>query len=216
MLAQPSGMVDLMLFEEEKEGGHGGEAPGGFFEEKKKEPEEFITSKEELAEAECAKTVEKPAQPEAKRVQPVQLFILKTQIGYELKVVDALFLRLRRIKAQVYSIFSPNEIRGYVFIEARDKNEIKRAISGVTYTRSMLKDTVPYEQIESFLIPTSPVLRIKEGDIVEIIAGPFKGEHARVKSIDERKEDVTVELVEAMIPIPVTLKGEQVRTIEKK
>ncbi len=179
---------------------------------------QFLTSREELAEAEDAKKVaEKPAEPEApKRIQPVQLFILKTQIGRELDVVNALFLRLRKIKAQVYSIFAPNEIRGYVFIEARDKNEIKRAISGVTYTRSMLKDTVPYEQIEGFLVPASPVLRIKEGDIVEIIAGPFKGEHARIKSIDERKEDVTVELVEAMIPIPVTLKGEQVRTIEKK
>jgi transcriptional antiterminator NusG len=207
-----------MLFDDEKDKGHGGDVPGGFFEEKPKEKEEFLTSKEELAEEEYSKKVvpEAPAPAVPSRIQPVQLFVMKTGIGRELDVVNAIYLRLRKIKAQVFAVFAPNEIRGYIFIEAREKNEIKKATSGVTHARSMLKETVPYEQIASFLVPTSAVIRIREGDIVDIIAGPFKGERARIKSIDERKEEVTVELVEAMIPIPVTLKGEQVRTIEKK
>ncbi|MDD5503183.1 MAG: transcription elongation factor Spt5 [Candidatus Thermoplasmatota archaeon] len=210
-----------MLFDDEKDKGHGGDVPGGFFDEKpKKEPEEFLTSKEDAAEPEYTKKVTPeataPAPAAPTRIQPVQLFVMKTGIGRELDVVNAIYLRLRKIKAQVFAVFAPNEIRGYIFIEAREKNEIKKATSGVTHARSMLKETVPYEQIASFLVPTSAVIRIREGDIVEIIAGPFKGERARIKSIDERKEEVTVELVEAMIPIPVTLKGEQVRTIEKK
>ena len=49
----------------------------------------------------------------------------------------------------------------------------------------------------------------------EIISGPFKGEKARVRRIDESKEEVTVELIEAMIPIPITVRGDHVRVLEK-
>jgi transcriptional antiterminator NusG len=52
--------------------------------------------------------------------------------------------------------------------------------------------------------------------VVELIAGPFKGEKARVKQIDEAKEEITVELFEAMVPIPVTVRGDHVRVLEKE
>jgi transcriptional antiterminator NusG len=54
-----------------------------------------------------------------------------------------------------------------------------------------------------------------EGDVIELIAGPFKGEKARVQKIDESKEEITVELFEAMVPIPVTVRGDHVRVLEK-
>jgi transcriptional antiterminator NusG len=57
---------------------------------------------------------------------------------------------------------------------------------------------------------------ISDGDVVELIAGPFKGEKARVKQIDEAKEEITVELFEAMVPIPVTVRGDHVRVLEKE
>jgi transcriptional antiterminator NusG len=62
----------------------------------------------------------------------------------------------------------------------------------------------------------STVVGIREGDLVELVAGPFKGEKARVQQIDQGKEEITVELVEAMVPIPVTIRGDHVRVIEKE
>ena len=56
---------------------------------------------------------------------------------------------------------------------------------------------------------------IAEGNIIDVIAGPFKGEKARVQRIDEAKEEVTVELIEAMVPIPITVRGDHVRVLEK-
>ncbi|MFA5314292.1 MAG: transcription elongation factor Spt5, partial [Methanomassiliicoccales archaeon] len=47
-------------------------------------------------------------------------------------------------------------------------------------------------------------------------AGPFKGEKARVQKIDESKEEITVELFEALVPIPVTVRGDHVRVLEKE
>ena len=56
----------------------------------------------------------------------------------------------------------------------------------------------------------------EEGNIVEVISGPFKGEKARVQRIDQAKEEVTVELFEAMVPIPITVRGDHVRVLEKE
>ena len=39
---------------------------------------------------------------------------------------------------------------------------------------------------------------------------------ACVQRIDEGKEEVTVELFEAMVPIPITVRGDHVRVIEKE
>ena len=47
-------------------------------------------------------------------------------------------------------------------------------------------------------------------------SGPFKDEKAKVVRIDEAKEDVVLELIEAAVPIPVTVKGDQIRLIQKE
>ncbi|MFB6138155.1 MAG: KOW motif-containing protein, partial [Halobacteriaceae archaeon] len=47
-------------------------------------------------------------------------------------------------------------------------------------------------------------------------AGPFKGEKAQVQRIDEGKDQVTVELYEATVPIPVTVRGDQIRVLDSE
>ncbi|HEX2065409.1 MAG TPA: transcription elongation factor Spt5, partial [Candidatus Thermoplasmatota archaeon] len=61
----------------------------------------------------------------------------------------------------------------------------------------------------------SAVAKIAEGDIVELVSGPFRGEKAKVTRVDDTKEEITVELIESMVPIPITVKGEHVRVLEK-
>ena len=59
-------------------------------------------------------------------------------------------------------------------------------------------------------------MNIKKNDIVEIISGPFKREKAKISRIDEQKEEVVVELLEAAVPIPVTLKMDSVKVIRRE
>jgi transcriptional antiterminator NusG len=49
-----------------------------------------------------------------------------------------------------------------------------------------------------------------------MVAGPFRGETAKVTHIDDTKEEITVELFESVVPIPITVRGEQVRVIKRK
>ena len=59
------------------------------------------------------------------------------------------------------------------------------------------------------------VLSISKGDVVELVSGPFKGEKARVIKIDTNKDEVTVELTEVAVPIPVTIKANTIKVFQK-
>ncbi len=57
-------------------------------------------------------------------------------------------------------------------------------------------------------------IKVNKGDVVEIIGGPFKNEKGKVTRVDEAKEELTIELLEAAIPIPITIPIESSRVIE--
>ncbi len=175
---------------------------------------------EEAAPADAEPKAEPAAEPEPDEEEPQfdkGIFAIKTSIGHEKMVADTLEGRIRRRKADVYSIMLPPNLRGYLLIEALDNREALRdLIKGVQHARTIVEGTTTIEEIEGFLTPKPIVAGIEEGDIVEVIAGPFKGEKAKVKQIDISKEEITIELFEAMVSIPVTIRGDHVRVLEKE
>ena len=144
------------------------------------------------------------------------ILAVKTSIGHEKTVADSLASRAKGKSIGVFAILSPATIRGYVFVEAMNTDALREIVKGVRRTRGLVKGETSFGEIEHFLTPKPIVSGIVEGDIVELIAGPFKGEKARVQQIDESKEEITVELFEAMVPIPVTIRGDHVRVLEKE
>ena len=144
------------------------------------------------------------------------IFSIKTQVGKEQNTADLINSRADKGKLEIPSILVTPELRGYLFVEGFDDDRIRDMIKTISYARNMLEGDIPIDQIEHFLTPTSAVAKITEGDVVEMVAGPFRGETAKVTHIDDAKEEITVELFEAMVPIPITVRGEQVRIIKRK
>jgi transcriptional antiterminator NusG len=139
---------------------------------------------------------------------------IKTQIGHEKTVADTLSARAKDMG--VLSILCPAPLRGYVLVEAMNTDRLEETVRGIKRARGIVSGEMRMDEIEHYLTPKALVSGIIEGDIVELIAGPFKGEKARVQHIDENKEEITVELFEALVPIPVTVKGDSVRVIGKE
>ena len=164
---------------------------------------------------------------DAEFVEPVaptgtQMLVLKTQVGQERRVAEALGGKARRFGLPILGLLAPSELRGYVFIETTDPIRVEKGVRGVSYARALIKDPMtgqpkdtPFTEIAHFLTPVSAVAKIAEGDIVELVSGPFRGEKAKVTRVDDTKEEITVELIESMVPIPITVKGEHVRVLEK-
>ena len=146
------------------------------------------------------------------------IMILKTQIDQEVTVARELTSKEEKNKGSkdIYAILSPAGLRGYVFVEGMNTDRLREKTRDIKKARSFIGGETDIEELSPYLTPMSAVVGIVEGDIVELVNGPFKGEKARVQQIDQAKEEITVELIEAMVPIPVTVKGDSVRVIEKE
>jgi len=144
---------------------------------------------------------------------------VKTSIGFERTVTDAIAARAKAKDLGVFSILAPDNLRGYVFVESMNPDRLEEVVRSIRRGRGVVRGSAmdtSLESISHYLTPKPLVSGIMEGDIVELVAGPFKGEKARVQKIDESKEEITVELFEAMVPIPVTVRGDSVRVLAKE
>ena len=113
----------------------------------------------------------------------------------------------RAEKLDVYSIVHVENIKGYLFIEVLDENTLVKLIQKVKHVKGFLRKPVTLSEIQDLLKATKqPAMTIESGDTVEMVSGPFKGERAKVIKIDEAKEEITVELIEVAVPIPVTVR----------
>jgi len=153
--------------------------------------------------------MEQETKPEA------EIFTLRTTANREDQVLDFVSANVDKKGIAVYSIFRPHGLRGYVFVEARSRADAEEACMGVPYARGILPGVLNYSEVEHMLEQAKVAVNIRKNDIVEIIAGPFKREKARVVRIDEAKEDVVVELLEAAVPIPITVKLDSVKVIRR-
>jgi transcriptional antiterminator NusG len=143
------------------------------------------------------------------------ILTIRTTSGRENAVIDSLTSRIKARQLAIKSLVQTEELRGYVFIEADDIDQIQETIRGVPHIRGIIGKEVTIDEIDRFMIPEKQVIKIEIGDVLEIISGPFKGEKVKVTRLDEIKSEVTVELLEAAIPIPVTIPIATTRIHEK-
>jgi len=147
------------------------------------------------------------------------IYVIKTTVNQELAVANLMEGAIRekgKSEHGIKAILVPDELKGYVLIEASFSDAIEQIIQNVPHARGLVKGDTSLEEVEHFLTPKPSVTGILEGSIIEIVSGPFKGEKARVKNLDEAHEELTIELFEAMVPIPVTVRGDSVRVLSKE
>ncbi len=145
-----------------------------------------------------------------------KIFALRTTANREDQVMDFVVSNIKKKKIGVYSVTKAHGMRGYIFLEADARQEAEQSALNIPYARGILPKEVSYKEIEHLLEQVKVERNIKKSDIVEIISGPFKNEKAKITRIDMLKEEVVVELLEAAVPIPVTLKMDTVKVIRRE
>ncbi|RMF05528.1 transcription elongation factor Spt5 [Candidatus Woesearchaeota archaeon] len=143
------------------------------------------------------------------------IFALRTTANREDQVMDFVYSNARKKKLAVYSLIAPHGMRGYIFVEAASRSDAEQAAFNVPYARGILPKTIDYSEIEHMLEQVKREVNIRKNDIAEIISGPFKREKAKITRIDRAKEEVVVELLEAAVPIPITVKMDAVKVIRR-
>ncbi|MEM4565864.1 MAG: transcription elongation factor Spt5 [Archaeoglobaceae archaeon] len=141
---------------------------------------------------------------------------IKTTANQERTVANLVELAVKKQGLKVYSVLAPKELKGYIIVESENFEDAIRAIKGIPHVKGVVKKEVSFADIQHYLTPKKAVEQIKEGYTVEVTVGPFKGERGIVKRVDSTRNEITIELLEAVVPIPVTVKAENVRVVEKK
>ena len=144
------------------------------------------------------------------------IFALRTNANREDQVMDFVSSNAKKRKLEVYSVIRPHGMRGYIFVEAKDRQSAEHAAFNVPYARGVLPNEIQYSEIEHMLEQVKYEMNIQKSDIVEIISGPFKRENAKVTRIDKAKEEVVVELLESAVPIPITVKMDAVKVVRRE
>ena len=156
------------------------------------------------------------------------LYILKTSIGQEANAANEIRARLSGTGSladtvdEIYSVLQSDHMRGYIFVEASAQHHVEKIIgragnrtTPMKNVRKVLGGEAPFRDIFPHLEPKAATAGISEGDVVEVRVGAFKGQRARVTNISDSKEEITVELFDAMVPIPLTVRGDQVRVTQR-
>lgn len=132
------------------------------------------------------------------------ILTVRTTRGREKTAVDSLRTKIANEDYDIKAVLYPYDLKGYIFIEG-DERDINKLVRNLRHARGVIKEEVPMDDLEKFLTEEPEEIKLEIGNTVEVIGGPFKGEEAKVKRIDESNREATIELLEAAVPIPVTI-----------
>lgn len=144
------------------------------------------------------------------------IFIIKVTTNKEERALDMIAERAEKNNLNVFSVSRPHGLRGYILLEAEDRESAEESAFNLPYVKGIIGKTLEYDEVKNMIEPSVATVSIKEGDLVEIISEPFKKEKAKVLRIDKQKEEVTVSLLGAVVPLPVTIKLDNVRVISRE
>jgi transcriptional antiterminator NusG len=144
------------------------------------------------------------------------IFVVKVTTNKEDKALEMIADKVKKKKVGIYALARPHGLRGYVFLESPDRENAEEAVFNLPYVKGIIGKTVEYKEIKQMLEPVASDIKIEKNDIVEIISEPFKNEKAKVVRVDKGKGECIVSLLGAAVPIPVTVKLDNVRVIRRE
>jgi len=140
------------------------------------------------------------------------IYTIRTTIGRENMVMSEIQTLIKTRGFEIKAMIHPEKLKGYVMVEGKE-SDIREVIRDIRHVKGLIGKPVEIDKIKQFLETEDKELEVHKGDIVEIIGGPFKRERGEVTRVG--KGEVTVELLEAAVSIPVTVKLESIRIVEK-
>jgi len=142
-------------------------------------------------------------------------FVVKVTSGQERIAANILQNKVSKTDLPIYSIIVIEGVRGYIILEAEDEVSARQFVIKGRSIRGVLPKDLSEEEVKKLIEVRSHAVGIEKGDTIEFTSGPFKGYKARVLKIDELKEDMTVELFDVAVPIPITTKTNIAKIIQK-
>ncbi|HVA82929.1 MAG TPA: transcription elongation factor Spt5 [Candidatus Aquilonibacter sp.] len=142
-------------------------------------------------------------------------FVVRVTSSQEKITADILEYKVSKSSLPISSIVLVEGMRGYLIIEADNEVATRELIMNEPHVKGMLPKPLSEQELDKMLEVKRNVVEVGVNDTVEFLSGPFKGYKAKVIKVDSTKDEITVELMDVAVPIPVTTKSSIARVIQK-
>ncbi len=146
--------------------------------------------------------------------KPSRFYVIYVVGGYEEKIALVLGERAKTLKLDVRSVVASKDLKGVVFVEVGNVNDLYHLIRGVRNIKRKRPLQVTIDDVLKLIKPPVAAENIAKGHEVIVIAGPFKG--MRGKVIEVRKGEVDLNLLDSQSPLLVTIPIDQVKPAEQE
>jgi len=178
--------------------------------------EEKRVEEEKIEEEKRVEEEKRIENQEPKRQFDSVIYVVKVTTNKEDKALELIADKVKKKKINIYALARPHGLRGYIFLESPDKENAEDAVFNLPYVKGIIGKTVTYAEVKQMLEPVAAEIKIEKNDIIEIISEPFKNEKAKVIRLDKTKGECVVSLLGAAVPIPVTVKLDNIRVIRRE
>ena len=94
------------------------------------------------------------------------LFIIKVTTNKEERAIEMIAERARKKGLNIYALARPHGIRGYIVLEAADRESAEEGVFNLPYVKGIIGKTVQYSEIQQMLEPKIEEMNIALNDIV--------------------------------------------------
>ncbi len=147
------------------------------------------------------------------------VFAVRTTISREKSVLEKMFQRLLVIKPfpDIKAIIMAEQLRGYVFVEARFKRDVMLVIAGLRHVKGKILGSIKLNSIFDLIKPRRVQEILEVGDVVEVVSGVFEGRRAEVLRMPKEgaKQEVTLRLLDSDSAISIKIHGDYLKLIQK-
>lgn len=144
-----------------------------------------------------------------------EFFIVRSTPNREDQFLDAIYKYLsKKEDTGIYAVMKPEMVKGYIFVEAENMTKVVDTFRNIPNSKGVLRTPISFEEIEKYFDKESQRIVVNQRDIVEVIAGPFKGDQGKVTRIVPGKDEIIIEPLHSPVPIPITLSIDDIRVVE--
>ena len=148
------------------------------------------------------------------REYPSRFYAIYVTGTMEEKIALIIASRAQYLDLDIRSIVVPVDLKGYIVLEVGNPAHLYDAIRGVRHIKRRRPLHMKKEDVVKLAAPVVEIPEISPGQVVQRIAGPFRGMRGRVVSVSESRGEVDLVLLESDIDMIVTVPIEQVKPEE--
>ncbi len=154
-------------------------------------------------------------EPEAPGPARTKFYALEAIGGMEERVALVIAFRADTKDLDIKSIVVPSDLKGIIIVEANRMKDLIDATIGVRNLKRKRPIPLKPEDVERIVKPAVEVAGLNIGDVVEVVAGPFKGRRGKVVEVSESKGEVKLQIIEAESRMIATVPIDEVRKVEE-